>query len=263
MQKFGLIAGQGDLPVLILEALRSKSCEPFILAIKGDTNPQLVENIDHEWIEMAEIARTMEIFGAQGVTDIIMAGKLSRPPLKALKPPALAAKILKRLGAAFFKGDDALFKAIVGIFEEEGFNIIGADEILGELLTPAGVLTQSQPSSIASCEFALQAARNLGAKDIGQAVIVSQGEVVAQEDVNGTDALIANAPKVADAILAKAKKPKQERRVDLPTIGEETIRKLAEKGFAGIVLEAEHSLILHREKTIELANKHGLFVIGI
>ncbi len=263
MSKVGLIAGQGDLPALILEALKSQSRECFVLAIKEDANPTLTDGVAHEWIPMAEIARTMEIFSEHGVKDIIMAGKLSRPPLKALKPPALAAKILKRLGAAFFKGDDALFKAIVSVFEEEGFSIIGADEVLGDLLTPKGVLTQTQPNNMSDIELAAQAARDLGARDIGQAVIIQNEAILAEEDEQGTDALLKRVSTAKGAILAKMKKPAQERRVDLPAIGPDTIKTLAEGEFAGVVLEAEGSIILHRDDVIALADKHGLFVIGV
>ena len=263
MTKTGLIAGQGDLPFLMADALRSQGRECFVLAIKGDTKPELVENLPHEWIEMAEIARTMEIFREHGVSDIVMAGKLSRPPIKALKPPALAAKILKRLGTAFFKGDDALFKAIVSIFEEEGFAILGADEVLKDLLTPKATLTQTQPADMMQVEHAAEAARNLGARDLGQAIIWQKGTLLAEETVDGTDVLITQTGKADGAILAKMKKPNQERRVDLPTIGPDTIKALAEYGYAGVVLEAEHSLILHREEVIELADRSGLFVVGI
>ncbi len=261
--KMGIIAGRGDLPQLIIDALTSQNQEPFILAVKGDTNPNLVTKHAHEWIEMAEIARTLDIFRAHEVSHIVMAGGLSRPPLKALKPPALAARILKRLGASFFKGDDALFKAIVSIFEEEGFTIVGVDEVLKDVLTPSGVLTQTKPKNMDECIFAINAAKALGARDIGQAVIVKAGAVLAEETVDGTDALIEKTKHTEGAILAKAKKPKQERRIDLPTIGTATIDALAKGNFAGVVLEAHQSLILHREQVIALADKHHIFIVGI
>ena len=264
MSKVGLIAGQGDLPAIIVDALRTQGRDYFVLAFKGDAQPELTEgDIPHQWVEIEEIARTLEIFREHEVTDIIMAGKLTRPPMKALRPPALVAKILKRLGLAIFKGDDAFFKAIVGFFGEEGFNIIGADEVLQSLLTPKAVLTEAQPQNMADIELATNAAKDLGAKDIGQAVIVQNGEVLAEEEKDGTDALIKRVGKADGAILAKMKKPNQERKVDLPAIGPETIEAMAYGGFSGVVLEADNSLILHREQVIALADKHGLFVIGV
>ncbi len=263
MSTVGIIAGRGDLPFLILEALKSQSRELFILAVNGDTKPELVADTPHEWIDMAEIARTLEIFREQGVTDIVMAGGLSRPPLKALKPPALAAKILKRMGAAFFKGDDAMFKAIVSIFEEEGFKILGVDDVLKDILTPKGILTKAKPANMDEITLAVNSAKSLGKKDIGQAVIVQNNAVIAQEDAQGTDALIVKTGSTEGAILAKVKKPAQERRVDLPTIGPDTIEALAKNNYAGVALEADHSLILHRDQVIMLADKHGLFVIGV
>lgn len=263
MSTVGIIAGRGDLPFLILEALKSQEDDVFVLAVKGDTKPELVENTAHQWIEMAEISQTLDIMREQGVKDIVMAGGLSRPPIKALTPSPLTTKILKRMGAAFFRGDDALFKAIITIFEEEGFNVLGADEVLKDILTPKGVLTQTQPINGDDITLAINAAKELGEKDIGQAVIVQNSEVIAEEDANGTDALIEKTGEAKGAILAKTKKPKQERRVDLPTIGPDTIEALAAHGYAGVALEADHSLILHRSQVIELADKHGLFVIGV
>lgn len=264
MSKTGLIAGQGDLPALIVTALKSQNRDYFILAVNGDAQPSLTEgDVPHQWIEIEEIARTLEIFREQEVTDIIMAGKLTRPPMKALKPPALAAKILKRVGAAIFKGDDALFKAIVSIFEEEGFNIIGADDVLQKLLTAKGILTKAQPDNMADIELAAKTARDLGAKDIGQAAIILNGRVIAEEGSDGTDAMIKSTGIVKGAVLAKMKKPEQERRVDLPAIGPSTIEAITVGEFAGVVLEAENSLILHPEKTIEMADNNGLFIIGI
>lgn len=263
MAKTGLIAGKGDLPFLMRDALLSQSHELFILAIKDATNPALVEGLPHQWIDMAEIARTLEIFSEQSIKNIVMAGGMKRPPMKALKPPALAARILKRMGTAFLRGDDALFKAIVSIFEEEGFSIIGADEVLQELLTPKGTLTTTKPENEQDIQQAINAAKALGTRDVGQAVIALNGEIIGEEDSAGTDALLKRVGSAQGAILAKAKKPNQERRVDLPTIGPDTITRLSEYGYTGIVLEANHSLILHRETVIKHANEHGLFVVGL
>ncbi|MDG1287793.1 MAG: UDP-2,3-diacylglucosamine diphosphatase LpxI [Rickettsiales bacterium] len=263
MRKVGLIAGQGDLPALILEALKSQSREVFTIAVKNHARSALVSDTPHAWLGMGEIAQSLPIFRAQGVTHIIMAGGVSRPPLHTLRPSLLALKMFCQLGMSFFRGDNALFKAITRILEKQGFQIIGADEILKDLLTPKACLTQATPHDLDSVTFAAKAARDLGAKDIGQAVIIQNDKILAAEDSTGTDALIKRVGIAQGAILAKMKKPQQERRVDLPTIGPDTIKALVAGQFAGVVLEAEHSLILHREKTIALADKHDLFVIGI
>lgn len=263
MQKVGLIAGQGDLPELIAEALRSQQRDYFILAIENAASGDWLAAHPHHWLPMGQIARALSLFRAQGVTDIIMAGKLERPNLLKLRPFWQSLSLLLRIGLSYFKGDDAMFKAIIRVLEQEGFRIIGADEILHDLLTPKGVLTKIQPSNQANITLAFDAAKALGARDIGQAVIVRDGKVIAEEDIHGTDALIKRAAGHAGAILAKAKKPQQERRVDLPAIGVHTIAALAAGGYAGVVLEAGHSLILHREEVIALADKHGLFVIGV
>lgn len=266
--KIGLIAGRGDLPALLIQAAKDQGREIFVLAIRGDTNPYFLTDIPHQWIEMAEIAQTLDIFHRQGVSEVIMAGGLSRPPLKAFKPSILTTKLLARLGKAFFAGDDALFKAIVHIFEEEGFRILGAEELLHDLLAPKGNLSTAVPDKQAQEDIALgiRLMKEIGKLDIGQAIIIRTGHVLGVEALEGTDALIARCGAwvsgAPQGVLVKARKAAQEERVDLPSIGMETIRNLHRAGFAGVAVEAGGSLIIRKEETLRLANELGLFVLG-
>jgi UDP-2,3-diacylglucosamine hydrolase len=264
----GLIAGRGDLPATVLKAAKEKNIPCFVLAFKGDTDAALCGDTPHQWLPIEEIARTIEIFKEHNVKHVVMAGKLSRPPLKALQPPALAAKIVAKLGRALFSGDDALFKAIVSLFEEEGFTVLGADQITGDVLCPEGILTKATPDRQARQDIdrGIKLAKQIGQLDIGQAIIIKHGQVLGVEALEGTDRLIERCKDLGErepgGVLIKAKKPGQERRIDLPAIGPETINQLAAAGFAGVAIEAGNALIINRAETIARANENGLFILG-
>ena len=267
--KLGIFAGQGDLPGLLIAACRRHSRPYFLIGIEGNTPLALLEGEEHFLTPFGAVGSTLEVLRAQGVDTLVMAGRMERPKLSALKPDAKGAKLLARLTRNIFGGDDKLLRTITEFFEEEGFRIIGADDILGEARTPKGVLGKLAPSAadLKDITLGLQAAKELGAHDIGQAVIVQAGNVLGREDEAGTDALIARcAPLRLDApggVLVKVKKPQQERRADLPAMGEETVRRVKEAGFAGIAMEAGGSLILNRDATVAAADSAGLFLYGV
>jgi UDP-2,3-diacylglucosamine hydrolase len=268
--RLGLIAGKGDLPALLAQAAEEQGHDLFVLAIRDNTDPQLVNAIPHQWIEMAEIASALDVLRAEQVTHLVMAGGLKRPPLKAFRPSPLTTKILGRIGKAFFGGDDTLLKAIVQVFEEEGFTVIGADDLLVDLLTPSGLLTCTLPSAQALEDMAtgILLLKEFGKRDEGQAILIRHGELIGAETADGTDALIRRYAAKDNlsgyhGILVKGSKPGQEARVDLPSVGPETIRNLHASGFAGLALEAGKSLMIRKTEMIRLADELGLFVEGI
>ncbi len=152
--------------------------------------------------------------------------------------------------------------------EEEGFRVAGAEEIVRDLIAPEGMIGSIYPDKRAQgdIEIGARMARAIGALDIGQAVIVQNGQILGVEAVEGTDALIKRcAPLKLEergGVLVKVKKPQQERRVDLPTIGVATVERIAECGFAGVAVEAGASLILDRREVMRRADALGVFVIG-
>jgi hypothetical protein len=177
-------------------------------------------------------------------------------------------QILARLGLRRH-GDDQLLRLIVEELEREGFRVVGADTLIADVLAPEGPMTALAPDADALRDIALgiEVAGRLGDLDIGQAAIVQQGLVLGVEAVEGTDALIARCAGLKRAgrggILVKVKKPGQERRADLPTIGPHTVRLAAETGIAGIAVQAGHCLIIERAEVIAAADRAGLFVIGV
>ena len=260
----GIIAGAGALPGLLAAAARAKGRGCHILGLTGFADPSSVPVND--WIHMGEAGRAFALFHAAGVSDIVLAGGVRRPALSDLKPDIKGVAILARIAARLMPGigDDSLLSAVIAEFEREGFRVVGADEILGDLLATPGPYGAVAPDGAARADIAagLIAARQLGAADRGQAVIVLGGAIIGTEDSHGTDALMERCGQPG-AILVKAKKPQQERRADLPTIGPTTVINAARAGLKGIAIEAGHTLVLGRADVAKEADARGLFVIGV
>jgi DUF1009 family protein len=187
--------------------------------------------------------------------------------MASLKPDWRAAKFFARVGLRVL-GDDGLLSAVTREIESEGFRMVGADSILGGLVTPEGPMGKHLPDAQGEADIAhgFRVVRALGALDIGQAAVVQQGLVLGVEAIEGTDALLQRVAGLAreglGGVLIKASKPGQERRVDLPTIGLRTLTLARAAGLRGVALEAGHSLILDREKLVTEADAAGMFLTG-
>ena len=199
----------------------------------------------------------------------MLVGPIRRPSLLDLRPDAEGARLLARIGRAAFAGDDGLLAAVVRVFGEEGFRVLGAHEILSEALGPAGLLSRIAPDgvSMADIQRGIAVARALGAVDVGQGCVVQQGLVLAVEAAEGTDAMLARCAPLAlpgrGGVLVKLVKPGQERRADLPTIGPETIRGAIAAGLRGVAFEAGGTIIAQRDAAVAAADEAGLFLLGL
>lgn len=268
LSPLGIIAGAGDLPRRIIDSCDRQGRACFTIALEGSADLDSLRDAPHAVLRIGAIGKAMELLREHGVEEIVLAGKVSRPKLSALRPDAKAAKLLARLGSTLLSGDDALLRAIVAFLEEEGFRIVGAEQIVEDLLTPEGLIGKVLPNKQAQADIAFGAkiARQIGALDIGQAVVVQNELVIGVEALEGTDALIARCaalkPEEKGGVLVKVKKPGQEARVDLPTIGLSTIEQVAAAGLAGIAVEAGGSLMLERRELARRADALGIFVVG-
>lgn len=266
--KLGIIAGKGELPALILDAVRAEGRPVFVLALEGQTAPNLVAECNHAWIPMGAIGRGIDALKQAGVIQVVFAGGVRRPSLLKFGLDGRGAKLLAKIGKAAL-GDDRLLTVLINELENDGLSVVGADDILGDLLAEAGPLGRHVPDELANEDISrgIEIAQSLGRLDVGQAVAVQQGIVLGVEAIEGTDALISRAGAVAregpGGILVKIKKPCQERRADLPTIGRSTVEACVRAGLRGIAVEAGATLILGRSEVIEAADAAELFIIGI
>jgi DUF1009 family protein len=264
--KLGILAGRGPLPAQVAAAVLARGTQVFVLAFEGATDPDLVRELPHRWVPLGAVGRAIDALRAAEVDEVVLIGAVRRPALASLDRRGM--QLLARLGLRRH-GDDQLLRLIVEELEREGFRVVGADTLIEDVLAPEGQMTALAPDADAMRDIALgiEVAGRLGDLDIGQAAIVQQGLVLGVEAVEGTDALMARCAGLKRAgrggILVKVKKPSQERRADLPTIGPHTIRVAAETGIAGIAVQAGQCLIIGRAEMIAAADRAGLFVIGV
>lgn len=267
--KLGIVAGGGTLPARLIEACRGQGREVYVVALEGHTDPAVVEGVDHTWIRLGAASLGAEAFHEAGVRELVMAGPVKRPSLRELRPDIRVARFLAKVGRRRALGDDSLLRAIVGALEEDGFSVIGIDDVLGDLIALPRCYGGVRPDDDARQDIArgAEVAKAIGALDIGQSVVVQQGEVLGVEAVEGTDALLKRCGELRRAgtggVLVKMKKPAQERRADLPTIGPQTVRDAAAAGLRGIAVEAGGTLIVEPDLVAEEADRLGLFVLGI
>ena len=266
--KLGIVAGRGVLPARLVEACRAAGRDVFVVAVKGQTEEAVVNDVCHDWVRLGAAGKVLDLLREAGVGEVVFAGPVTRPSLSSLRPDARTAKFLAKLGKAAL-GDDQLLSAVIREFEGEGFRVVGADDILEEILAPMGPFGAVVPDEVARADIArgTTVARALGALDVAQAVVVQQGIVLGIEAVEGTDALIARCAALRregpGGVLVKVKKPMQERRVDLPTIGPGTVAAAADAGLRGIAVEAGSTLVIDRAAVTEAADAAGLFVVGV
>lgn len=266
--KLGILAGGGELPARIVGACRATGRDYFVLAFEGHADPAFVEGSPHAWIRLGEAGTGMRLLKDAGAVELVMAGPVRRPTLKELRPDWRTTKFFARIGLAAL-GDDGLLKAVIRELEGEGFVVVGLDSILTDILAEPGVYGRHAPDAQAESDIrrGIEVARGIGRLDVGQAVVVQQGIVLGVEAVEGTDALIRRCAELRrdgpGGVLVKLKKPGQEGRVDLPTVGVATVRAAAAAGLRGIAVEAGGALIVGRDQMMAEADAAGLFVVGI
>ncbi len=265
----GILAGGGRLPGQVAAAARAAGRAVFLVGLEGFADPAVLAPWPHEFIRILAAGRIIAALREHGCRDLVLVGPVRRPSLLDLRPDAEGARILARIGRAAFAGDDGLLAAVVRVFSEEGFRVVGAHEILNEALGPSGLLSRSAPDAVAMADIrrGITVARALGGVDVGQGCVVQQGVVLAVEAAEGTDAMLARCAPLArpgrGGVLVKLVKPDQDRRTDLPTIGPETLRGAAAAALRGVAFEAGGTILAERDATIAVADETGLFLLGL
>lgn len=240
-----------------------------MIAFEGQTDPDWLIEFPHDWVKLGAVARTLKLLHEAKADDICMIGPVGRPSLTSLALDWRALKMLPRLGGGLDAGDDKLLRVIVAELESEGFRVVGADDVSSDLLSPPGQWGRHKPTEQDQKDIdrAIAVLQALGPLDIGQSIVVQQGMVLAVEAIEGTDRMIERAGQwrrqAPGGVLVKGRKSAQDRRADLPTIGSGTVDVVAKAGFAGIAVEAGHSLVVDLEGTTKAANRAGLFIFGL
>jgi len=261
---WGLIAGNGRFPFLVLEGARSQGIEMAVIAIKEEAAPELEAQTKRlHWVSLGELSKTIDLLHKEGVTQAVMAGQVKHTKIfSAIRPDWKLAKLLFALPR---KNTDALIGAVAKVLEDEGIRLVDSTLFLKPLVPEAGVLTQRAPSEeeVVDIEYGLGAARQIAGMDIGQTVVISDKACVAVEAMEGTDETIARAARLANGkklVVVKVSKPKQDMRFDVPVVGLPTIQQMRACGATALAVDAGRTVFFDREKLIELANQVGIAI---
>lgn len=274
--RVGIIAGGGSLPVEVAVGLTGQGYPPVIIQIEGevDRKPDL-DGYEHESLALEDIGSLASLLKRRRISHLVLAGEIRRRPrLIDMRPSLGLLAVVPAVVMALARGDDGLLKILTRALEARGVKVVGAHEIVPDLVAAEGPLTRATPrkSDWRDIEAARAAAKAIGALDIGQAAVAVGGRAIALEGIEGTNGLLERTRELrghgrlagkARGVLVKCAKPGQELRADLPSIGPQTIEAAYAAGLAGIAVEAGRSLVLEGPTVVARADALGLFVIGL
>lgn len=262
--KIGLIAGEGDFPILLANTLKRKDYEVIAICFSNNQKEKLNRFLQQVFkISIGELGKLIKIFKERKVKQLIFLGKIDKSyALNVTIPDLRSLNLWRKLKN---REDNSILKSVVNELEKEGFIIRGPAEFLQEFLTPEGIFTKRTPTheEWEDIEYGIKIAKAIGALDIGQCVVVKNKMTVAVEAMEGTDSTILRAGKLRkNAVIIKIAKPIQDLRLDLPVVGIKTIENLIKACAKVLVLEAGKTFFLQKEESIKLANKHNISILG-
>jgi DUF1009 family protein len=261
---WGLIAGNGRFPFLVLEGARSQGIEMAVIALKEEASPELEKIAKRlHWVSLGELSKAIELMQSEGVKRAVMAGQVKHSKIfSSIRPDWKLAKLLFALPR---KNTDSLIGAVAKVLEEEGIQLVDSTMFLKPLLPEVGVLTRRVPSAqeAVDIEYGLGIARHIATRDIGQTVVVSDSACVAVEAMEGTDETIARAARFANGrplVVVKVSKPRQDMRFDVPVVGLPTVESMKLAGATALAIDANRTLLFDREKLIAMADAAGIAI---
>ena len=268
--KVGLIAGDGSFPIEVAKSISQKNKEIFIIAIKGSASKD-IERYPHLWIRIGQIGKAIRALKENNCKELILIGGVKKPNVWLLRPDFGALKLFFKLIILPIKGDASILKTLLNFLEKDNkFKVVGAEKYISYLLMSKGLIAGEKINEQANIDIdiAVENCKNIGSKDIGQACVVVNGQIIASEDSSGTDKMLRGIISKEirfhnEGVLVKLAKPIQDRRVDLPAIGMQTIKLAKEIGLCGIAIEEKSSFISNKERVIKFANKNNIFIFGL
>ncbi|HYL10511.1 MAG TPA: UDP-2,3-diacylglucosamine diphosphatase LpxI [Candidatus Acidoferrales bacterium] len=261
---WGLIAGNGRFPFLVLEGARSQGIEMAVIALREEASPDL-EKMSRRlhWVGLGELSKAIELMHKEGVTRAVMAGQVKHNKIfSSIRPDWKLAKLLFSLPR---KNTDALIGAVAKVLEDDGIQLVDSTAFLKPLVPEPGVLTRRAPDAreAADIAYGLNVARNIAALDLGQTAVISDRACVALEAMEGTDETIERAARIAAGrplVVVKVSKPQQDMRFDVPVIGLPTVEVMRKSGVTALAVDAGRTLLFDRARLMEAANAAGITI---
>ena len=241
-ERWGLIAGNGDFPFLVLEGARSRGIDMAVIAIREEASPAIEQAAARvHWVSLGELSRTIELLHEEGVKRAVMAGQVKHNKIfSSIRPDWRLAKLLFSLPA---KNTDSLIGAVARVLEDEGIELVDSTKFLGPLLPEVGILTRRSPdvSEAADINYGREVAQKIAALDLGQTVVVRDRACVAVEAMEGTDETIERAARITGGqrlVVVKVSKPSQDMRFDVPVVGPKTIEVMRRSNATALAVDA-------------------------
>lgn len=264
--KYGLIAGNGKFPFLVLEGAKRAGASVAVAAIREETDPEIERVADRlTWVGIGQLGKMLRFFKDEGVKQAIMAGQVKHVQIFSRAIPDM--RMLKMLLRLPRRNTDALIGAVANELASEGIELIDSTFFLRDQLPPSGTLTRREPDDRerGDVEYGLEVAHEIARLDLGQTIVVRDRACVAIEAMEGTDAVISRAGQLARGRLTVVKiaKPDQDMRFDVPVVGVPTIESMTEAGATCLCLTAGKTLMFDREEMIKLANKNKIAIIAV
>lgn len=270
-----ILAGGGSVPIHVARAAVRDGRQVLVVGIEGEADPEIAQ-FPHDWFRWGQLGHLQEILSRHGKGDVVLVGGVrSHPDFKRLKLDFGTVRMLPMLLSLMANGDNTILTGAIKMVESWGYTVVGAHEIADDLVATAGPLTDARlrTGDRVDTTLAMRAAHSIGALDAGQAAIVVNGRVVALEAAEGTDGVLARVASLREAgrlkwsgragVLAKCPKPQQDLRVDMPTIGPDTVSGVDAAGLAGIAIEARRVMIVDREETLRRAAAAQVFILSV
>jgi UDP-2,3-diacylglucosamine hydrolase len=263
--KFGLIAGNGQFPFLVLEGARKAGASLAVVAIKEETDTKIgdvAENV--VWINIGQLSRMIDFLKKEGVEKAIMAGQVKHVQIFSGAVPDL--RMMKMLWNLPKRNTDSLIGGVANEMAKEGIELIDSTYFLQDNLAAKDILTKRSPTDIEleNIEYGLHIASEIARLDLGQTIVVRAKACVAIEAMEGTDSTIKRAGELANGKLTviKIAKPNQDMRFDVPVIGIATIQTMIDAGATCLSVTAGKTLIFDREEMLNLADKNKISIVG-
>ena len=262
---FGLIAGNGRFPFLVLEGARSRGVELSVVAIKEETDPQ-IDGIasDVTWVGIGQLGKMISTFKDRGVTQAVMAGQVKHVQIFSGAMPDM--RMVKMLWNLPRRNTDALIGGVAAELAKEGIELIDSTYFIPDHLAPEGTLTKRQPNDLEleNIKYGLHIADEIARLDLGQTIVIRSKACVAIEAMEGTDATIRRAGELAKGKLTvvKVAKPDQDMRFDVPVVGVPTVQAMVDAGASCLSITSGKTLIFDREEMLSLANSNKICVVG-
>lgn len=262
--RWALIAGNGKLPLLVLEGARSQGIEMVVFGLREETFPEIERVAPRiHWVSLGELGRALDVLRDERVTHAVMAGQVKHKQIfSSIRPDWQMAKLLMSLAT---KNTDSLIGAVARVLEEQGIELVDSTAFLGPLLPEPGVLTRRAPDEREAADIAYgrRIARQIAGLDLGQTVVVRDGACVAIEAMEGTDEAIERAGRIADGqplVVVKVSKPDQDMRFDVPVVGVPTVQVMGRAGATALAIDARRTLLIDRDPMIAAANAAGIAI---